>query len=700
MLHRLIIDSPSFKRVIRLQNSYYSIGRHPSNTIVIPSPQISRKHATLVKKINPNLDVAFRIIDGDLEGNRSHNGIWINGESFLERELEDGDVIGFAEDIQGFYQILSASPEEESAPAAAQRDVMFDLADPLPQEQWEATLIHDPNFKSLPAERLEKLASMIEYSPYPLVEVDYSGQITYFNLSAREKFPTLSEESLNHPLLQGLNSNLQEEKNYYIRRREVQVQDKFYEQHIHYLPESQFIRSYIFDITERKVAEQSLNYQAFHDPITDLPNRFFFKQEVSWALTLAQENKRQIALLFVGFRDFDSLNDVLGHALVDEALCQATERLKAQVRLGDCLCRWQGNEFAILLSACQGAKEAEAFAKRLLAVIKRPILIQDNPLYLQAHIGVALYPDHGDNAEILLMNGNAALNNLKNQAYRSYGFYDAAQIANKFTRISLEHELHRALETDQFVLYYQPQVNARTGQISGVEALLRWRHPRDGLVSPAKFVPILEASNLIVPVGEWVFRKACEHIRAWQASTPPEFRISINLSTRQFQEADLLPTLARALAEENIPPRRIELEITESIVMQNATAARQLLEAFRDLGLSLSMDDFGTGYSSLAYLKHFPFNTLKIDRAFIQDLLTDPADEAIIGAVLVLGRGFNLKVVAEGVETEAQARRLRSLGCEEMQGFWFSRPIPFEEMTNFLQSAPGRFILRDAENLS
>ncbi|MFN5515628.1 MAG: EAL domain-containing protein [Cyanobacteriota bacterium] len=700
MLHRLILDSPAFKRVIRLQNSYYSIGRHPSNTIVIPSPQISRKHATLVKKINPNLEVTFQIIDGDLEGNRSRNGIWINGESFLERELESGDVIGFAEDIQGFYQILPASLEEGQALAAAEREGFFELADPLPQEQWEATLIHDPNFKSLPAERLEKLASMIEYSPYPLVEIDYFGQITYINLSAREKFPTLIEESLDHPLLKGINSNLQEEKNYYIRRREVQVEDKFYEQHLHYLPESQFIRSYVFDITERKVAEQSLNYQAFHDPITDLPNRFFFKQEVSWALTLAQERNHQIALLFVGFRDFDSLNDVLGHALVDETLCQVTERLKAQVRLGDCLCRWHGNEFAILLATCQGGKEAEAFAKRLLAVIKRPILIRENPLYLQAHIGVALYPDHGDNAEILLMNGNAALNDLKNQAYRPYGFYDPAQIANKFTRISLEHELHRALETDQFALYYQPQINVRTGQISGVEALLRWRHPREGLVSPAKFVPILEDSNLIVPVGEWVIRKACEHFRAWKTLIQTEFRIAINLSARQFQEADLLPTLARALAEENIPPQRIELEITESIVMQNVTAARQLLEAFRDLGLSLSMDDFGTGYSSLAYLKHFPFNTLKIDRAFIQDLLTDPADEAIIAAVLVLGRGFNLKVVAEGVETEAQARRLRSLGCEEMQGFWFSRPIPFEEMTEFLQSAPGRFVLQEPENPS
>jgi pSer/pThr/pTyr-binding forkhead associated (FHA) protein len=329
MLHRLIIDSPSFKRVIRLQNSYYSIGRHPSNTIVIPSPQISRKHATLVKKINPNLEISFQIIDGDLEGNRSRNGIWINGESFLERELEHGDVIGFAEDIQAFYQILTTSLEEEQALAASQREGFFDLADPLPQEQWEATLIHDPNFKSLPPERLEKLASMIEYSPYPLVEIDYFGRITYINLSAQEKFPTLIEESVEHPLLKGLNSNLQEEKNYYIRRREVQVQDKFYEQHLHYLPENQFIRSYIFDITERKVAEQSLNYQAFHDPITDLPNRFFFKQEVSWALTLAQERNHQIALLFVGFRDFDSLNDVLGHALVDEMLCQATERLKA-----------------------------------------------------------------------------------------------------------------------------------------------------------------------------------------------------------------------------------------------------------------------------------------------------------------------------------------------------------------------------------
>lgn len=699
MLHRLIIDSPAFKRVICLQNSYYSIGRHPSNTIVIPSPQISRKHATLVKKINPHLEVSFHIIDGDLDGNRSRNGIWINGEPFLEHELQHGDVIGFAEDIRAFYQTVTTNSSEENNLDIDSWNLNSELAAPYPQEQWEATLVHDQSFGSLSAEKLQKLASMIEYSPYPLVEMDYLGSFTYINLAAREKFTTLQEQGLEHPLIKGLLAEFEEEKGYFIRRREVKIQEKFYEQHIHYLPESQFIRSYIFDITERKVAESCLNYQAFHDPVTDLPNRFFFRQEVSWGLTLAQENQHQLAVLFIGFREFESLNDVLGHNTVDEILCQITDRLKAQVRLGDCLCRWQGNEFAILLSSCQGRQEAEAFAKRLLSVVKRPLLIGEHPLYLQGHIGIALYPDHGDNTETLLMNGNAALNDLRNLAYRPYGFYDASNIANKFIRINLEHALYHALEKDEFVLYYQPQINVRTGRISGVEALLRWQHPEQGLIPPARFVPILEESSLIIPVGDWVMRKACEHFRDWQDIVDEDFRIAINLSPRQFQEADLLPTLARVLAEIDISPSRLELEITESVVMQNVTVACKVLTAFRDLGVHLSMDDFGTGYSSLAYLKNFPFNTIKIDRAFIQDLLTNEADIAVIAAVLVLGKGFNLKIVAEGVETEEQARLLLQLGCEEMQGYWFTAAIAQGEMTDFLRQRQGDFSLAPASLL-
>jgi EAL domain-containing protein (putative c-di-GMP-specific phosphodiesterase class I) len=233
----------------------------------------------------------------------------------------------------------------------------------------------------------------------------------------------------------------------------------------------------------------------------------------------------------------------------------------------------------------------------------------------------------------------------------------------------------------------------RTGRISGVEALLRWQHPEQGLIPPARFVPILEESSLIIPVGDWVMRKACEHFRDWQDIVDQDFRIAINLSPRQFQEADLLPTLARVLAEIDISPSRLELEITESVVMQNVTVARKVLSAFRDLGVHLSMDDFGTGYSSLAYLKNFPFNTLKIDRAFIQDLLTNEADMAVIAAVLVLGKGFNLKIVAEGVETEEQARLLLQLGCEEMQGYWFTPAIAQGEMTDFLRQRQGDFTL-------
>ncbi|BFM38621.1 EAL domain-containing protein [Synechocystis sp. LKSZ1] len=691
MLHRLVIDSPSFKQVIRLQNACYSIGRHPSNTIVIPSPQISRKQATLLKKIGAMGETSFHIIDGDLEGNRSRNGLWINGESYLEYELQHGDVIALTEEIKLFYQVLVTLPDEDTSPSQPQRyflDTEPEGALRLPQEQWEVTFAKVNDLGDLPQETLKKLASIIEYSPYPMVETDYFGEITYANNAALQRFETLYDLKTEHPILKHLLPQATETKDYSIQVREIKIKDKFYEQHIHYLPESQFIRSYIFDITERKVVEQSLNYQAFYDPLTDLPNRFLFKQELGAAIRKREKERDFLAVIFLGFRDFQSLNDTLGHTIADEVLCFVTERLGAYIRVGDLLCRWQGDEFALLLTSCPDRGEVETVVERILGALKRPFLIANNPLYLQGHIGIACYPQDGDNAEALLMNANAALNDVKSLSGRRYAFYEASMTSHQFTRIQLEHALHQALEREEFLLYYQPQINVRTGQVSGVEALLRWQHPEQGLVSPAKFIPVLEESGLIIPLGEWVIRKACQHYLQWQCHLDPNFRISINLSPRQFQEPDLLPMVLRVLEEVNLDPQYLELEVTESVVMHNVAAAKITLDAFRAAGIHLSMDDFGTGYSSLAYLKSFPFNTLKIDQAFVRDLLHTPEDTAIIQAMLTLGQGFQLKIVAEGVESEAQARLLYQLGCEEMQGYWFSHVLSLAEMTDFLQAGP------------
>jgi len=688
----LIIDSPSFKRVIHLRNSYYSIGRHPRNSIVIPSPQISRHHATLIKKINTNLEISFHIIDGDLEGNRSRNGIWVNGESYLEYELKHGDLIGLSTDIKGYYQAASLETNVDelesltSTPLKIPRPESFSYT---PQEQWARTMLPKENFQNCSEDTLKKLASIIEYSPYPIIELDYFGQITYLNLAAHDKFETLVQERLQHPLLKDI-LNIADRNENYIIHREVQFQEKFFDQHIHYLADSHFIRIYIFDITERKVIEQSLNYQAFYDPLTELPNRFLFKQELSRQITRSQTTDHFLAIMFLDLRDFQSLNDTFGYTIADEVLCLATERLKVHIRPGDLLCRWRGDEFAILLTTCNNAQEVKTIAQRLLDVLKRPFLINNSPLYFKGNIGIALYPEHGENTETLLMNANAALNDDQDLVNPNFRFYHSLITSRQFSRLRLEQELHRAIDNGEFSLHYQPQINIRTGAIAGMEALLRWDNPAQGLVPPHQFMSILETSGLIIPIGEQILRMACEQQRAWQGMGLNPCRLSVNLSARQFQEPDLLPSVLRVLEEIKIDPSSLELEITETAVMQNVIATRHILEQLQQAGIYLALDDFGTGYSSLAYLKMFPFNTLKIDRAFIKDLPHSVDDIAIIETILTLGRGFHLKIVAEGVETKEQATLLQSLGCEEMQGYWFSKPLSAEKMTQFLQQQEPR----------
>jgi EAL domain-containing protein (putative c-di-GMP-specific phosphodiesterase class I) len=331
-------------------------------------------------------------------------------------------------------------------------------------------------------------------------------------------------------------------------------------------------------------------------------------------------------------------------------------------------------------------EEIEVFVKRLLSILRRPFFIANNPLYLQGYTGIACYPYHGDNAETLLNRVGVALNEVKDIGSRQYCFYNESMNSDHLERIQLEHALHQALEKDEFLLYYQPIIDVEMGRLCGVEALIRWQHPTMGLVPPGIFIGLLETTGLIIPVGEWIMRTAFQHFQQWAPGLDENFRIAINLSPQQVQAPDLLPTIIRILQELSIPAQQLELEITENIVMQNVTATQNLLNSLQSHGIRLSMDDFGTGYSSLSYLKTFPFNTLKIDRSFTKDILNTPKDTAIIQAMLLLGDGFDLNIIAEGIETESQARRLFELGCREMQGYWFSHPLSEAEITEFLQA--------------
>jgi predicted signal transduction protein with EAL and GGDEF domain len=362
------------------------------------------------------------------------------------------------------------------------------------------------------------------------------------------------------------------------------------------------------------------------------------------------------------------------------------ERLTTCLHDSGIVARWGGDELTVLLPQLNCIEEAAKVAQRILDTIKQPFNLEGHQLHISSSIGIALYPQNGEDAETLLRNADAALYRVKQQGRNNYQFYTAAMNSQASELLVLENELHHALHRGEFVVHYQPQVNTTTGEITGMEALVRWQHPKFGLVTPAKFIPLAEETGLIVPIGEWVLKTACAQNKAWQDAGLPPLRVAVNLSARQFQQPFLLNVVSQTLQQTGLAPKFLELEITETIAMQDVDLTRTILTKLYQMGINLSIDDFGTGYSSLGYLKQFPLHSLKIDKSFVRDVATDPQNAGIINAIMTLGRGFNLRVIAEGVETEAEKDWLRSFQCEEMQGYLSSPPLPAPEATKLLQN--------------
>lgn len=448
----------------------------------------------------------------------------------------------------------------------------------------------------------------------------------------------------------------------------------------------------VHDITERKRAEATIHYQAFHDQLTGLPNRKLFNDRLFQAVLSANCRQNRLAVMFLDLDRFKSINDTLGHDAGDRLLQGVAERVAGCLHSNDTLSRWGGDEFTLLMPCISDAEDAAQMAQRILNALKQPFSLEtqqntssSTSLHISSSIGIALYPQDGEDAKTLLKNADVALYRAKEQGRNNYRFYIPSMSSQSGELLALENQLHQALERSEFVVYYQPQVNVNTGEITTMEALLRWHHPELGLLSPKKFIPLAEENGLIVPIGEWVLRTACAQNKSWQDAGLAPLRVAVNLSARQFEQRNLGAMVAGVLSETQLLPSFLELEITESTIMQNADSACAMLHDFQAMGIHISMDDFGTGYSSLSYLKKFPFHTLKIDQSFIRDLATDPHNTAIISAVLALGRGLNLRVVAEGVETKEQLALLRCLQCEEMQGYLFSRSLSVCDATQVLQ---------------
>lgn len=439
------------------------------------------------------------------------------------------------------------------------------------------------------------------------------------------------------------------------------------------------------DITERKRFESDLRHQATHDALTGLPNRLLLADRIQSEVNRVARYGKFAALLFMDIDNFKRVNDTLGHAAGDDLLKAVAQRLCACLRPDDLVARYGGDEFAAVVSDLSSIENIVVVIHKLYAGFDMPLRAGAQEIFVTFSMGIAIYPQDGESSEILSKNADTAMYRAKAQGHAQYQFYAPDMNARGQELLLLETDLRRALTHQEFALYYQPQFDVRRNRIESFEALLRWRHPTRGLVTPLDFIPMLEDTGLIVPVGEWVLRQACAHARACRAAGYPLFRIAVNVSARQFAEASFVDMVRRVLKEESVQPEMLELEITENIVMREVQAAQETLSALDAIGVRLAVDDFGTGYSSLAYLKRFPLDVLKIDRCFVQGLPGDANDAAISEAGISLAHRLGLQVVAEGVETQAQSDFLRACQCDMLQGYLFSRPVPGEEMRRFLK---------------
>ncbi|MEJ8571169.1 putative bifunctional diguanylate cyclase/phosphodiesterase [Microbaculum marinum] len=433
------------------------------------------------------------------------------------------------------------------------------------------------------------------------------------------------------------------------------------------------------DITARRRAEQKIAHMARHDNLTGLPNRLLLSEQLEVALERARDGDG-FALLCLDLDNFKAVNDSLGHPAGDALLQAVTRRLQVCVRDTDMIARLGGDEFAILQSSCQGPESASILARRIIEVLSAAFTLDGQQVLVGASIGIALAPDHGEVAEQLLKHADLALYRAKDAGRRAYRFFETEMESRLRNRRELEVDLRQAMVTGEFEIFYQPIVSLATGHISGVEALLRWRHPREGLKLPGSFVPLCEEIGLIVPLGDWVVRQACRDV-AWLSD---HLGIAINLSSVQFKQHGIVSTVTQALSHANLDPARLELEITESVLLLESEETLDALHQLRDIGVRISMDDFGTGYSSLSYLRRFPFDRIKIDRSFIQGVEAQADCRAIIRAVSSLGTDLGIDTTAEGVETKEQLRALIDEGVTEVQGFLFSRPVPLDEIRTLL----------------
>ncbi len=701
----LFLNDSQLQLTITLTQHMYTIGRSVDCEIKLRSSAVSRHHATLIKKVLPTGDSFYVLIDGNLEKQASQNGTIVNGQKISSHQLEDGDVVYFGDqENQAIYKYKKNALNSLKSNSVLSSKVTLNSSqnsNKTTERIQDTLIISEENLvEKLKTQDVEHLASFPELSPNPIIEFDFNGNITYSNPSAKLCFSQLLTQPLSKDncLLSSLTANCGK-SNGELLIREIHYQDKFYEQYIHYLSKQKVIRSYIFDITLRKKTEAKLQYQAFHDSLTGIPNRNYFYDQLQKSLQERKKAEKTLAVLFIDIDRFKNINDTLSHTFGDKLLECFAYRLISVLPKQSFLARWGGDEFVLiapleldlldnndehLLKLNDSSKMAATIANRILNSLKKPFLIAQHTIHISCSIGISIYPDNSLEEKQLVKFADIALSKIKQMGKNNYQFYVTQLNPEQALLFELEHSLYSALDNQELLLNFQPKLNLKTNQIMGVEVLLRWNRSGMGFISPNKFIPIAEETGLIIPIGTWVLEKACFQAKKWLDSGYPALNLAVNVSMKQFQTREFVDLVKDILHKTQFPPQYLELEITESLLIENSELAESIISELSLIGVRFSIDDFGTGYSSFSYLKKFPFKYIKIDKSFVDDLAFNVQDKALVSAIITIAQSYNMLVVAEGVETENQRQMLEYLECDIIQGWLISKSLTEKELLAFI----------------
>jgi len=543
--------------------------------------------------------------------------------------------------------------------------------------------------------------------PDQLFHLDSEGRVISYKLGQSSYHYLKSEKLINQHIKDVLDIEVVEKFEVSIKQVLEQLSGKnfefviYHDRKIYYyevrmMPvKSQEVIALIRDVTERKLAEEQIAFLAYHDSLTALPNSRLFKDRLEHAISQAERNNKILAIMFLDLDRFKLINDTMGHSAGDELLKITSQRLIEAVRKTDSItmnangntssiARFGGDEFTILLDDVENVQAIIRIAERIVENVSQPLMLERQEVHISTSIGIAIYPDDGMQADVILKHADSAMYHAKAQGRNNFQFFTEAMNNSSIELLSLENNLHKALVQNELCLYYQPQVSVITGQLVGMEALIRWQHPERGFVSPGVFIPLAEETGMIMQIGEWVFREACTQGVNWLNAGYQLEKISVNLSARQLKDEGLPVLIALILEETGMPADKLCIELTETALILEPEVALARLKKIKELGISLSLDDFGTGYSSLSYLKRFPIDTLKIDQAFIRDVKVDHEDAALVKAIIAMAHGLGMEVIAEGVEIQEQLEFLGANACDTIQGYLFSRPLPAKDMTDLL----------------